>query len=118
MRNTSASATTAALTGVADLRASTESLLQSLGSAPDRAMAVSVPYLRLCGIVIGGWLLAKSAAIAAERIAGQTTDSEFFSAKLRSAHFYAEQIMPMAGALARIVQSGAASVVETDAAHI
>ena len=81
-------------------------------------MAVSVPYLRLCGTVIGGWLLAKSAAIAAQKVAGQTTDREFLTAKLRSAHFYAQQIMPTAGALARIVQSGAASVVEADAIHL
>ena len=34
-------------------------------AAPEQALAVSVPYLKLCGTAIGGWLLARSAAIAA-----------------------------------------------------
>ena len=111
-------ARSAALEGVVSLRASTESLLQSLSTSPDRAMAVSVPYLRLCGTVIGGWLLAKSAAVATAKLAAKSADSDFFAAKLRTAHFYAEQVMPTAAALARIVQSGAGSVVETDSAQI
>jgi len=111
-------ASKAALEGTTHLRAATKSLLQALASAPDRAMAVSVPYLKLCGTVIGGWLLARSAAVAAAKLAGQSADSEFFAAKLRTACFYAEQVLPTASALARIVQSGATSVVETDAAHI
>ncbi|HPF25980.1 MAG TPA: acyl-CoA dehydrogenase, partial [Steroidobacteraceae bacterium] len=113
-----ATAKAAALEGAAHLRASTESLLQALATSPDRAMAVSVPYLKLCGTVIGGWLLAKSAAVAADKLAAKSADSSFYSAKLRTAHFYAEQVLPTAGALARIVQSGAGSVVETDAEHI
>ena len=36
----------------------------TLATRPDAGMAVSVPYLKLCGYVVGGWLLAKSAALA------------------------------------------------------
>jgi hypothetical protein len=108
----------AGLDGVAALRAATESLLAALGTAPDRAMGVSVPYLRLCGTVFCGWLLAKSAGIAANKLASGAGDREFLEAKLRTAHFYADHVMPMAGALAKVVANGAASVVETDAALI
>jgi butyryl-CoA dehydrogenase len=79
-------------------------------------MAVSVPYLKLCGYVTGGWLLAKSAAIAAARVAG--AEREFYAAKIRTARFYAAQVLPQAAALARVVQEGGASVIETDAALI
>jgi len=106
----------AALDAVALLRGATQSLLHALASRPDTAMAVSVPYLKLCGYVIGGWLLARSAAIAAGQRGG--TEREFYAAKVHTAAFYAAQVLPIAGALARVVQAGGASVVETDVALI
>ena len=103
----------AALDGVAALGRATRSLLAALASRPERAMAVSVPYLKLCGYVTGGWLLAKSAAIAAGRTQGAERD--FYTAKLHTAAFYAAHVLPTAAALARVVESGAASVIGTDA---
>ena len=77
-------------------------------------MAVSVPYLKLCGYVIGGFLMVSAAAIAAAKREGP--EREFYGAKIRTAVFYAAQVLPLAAALARVVQSGGASVIETDAA--
>jgi hypothetical protein len=104
----------AALEGVNLLGRATRALLEALAAQPERAMAVSVPYLKLCGYVLGGWLLAKSAAIAAARTADAERD--FYAAKLRTAAFYAAQVLPGAAALARIVEAGGASVIGTDAA--
>jgi len=106
----------AALEAVAVLRSATQSILKALATRPDAGMAVSVPYLKLCGYVTGGWLLARSAAIAAGKRDGP--ESEFYAAKVRTAAFYATQVLPIAGALARVVEGGGASVVETDAALI
>ena len=106
----------AALEAVGLLKDSTHSLVKAHASRPDTAMAVSVPYLMLSGYVIGGWLTAKAAAIAARNLQGQ--DRSFYESKLHTARFYADQVLPNALALARVVQSGAASVVETDAALI
>jgi 3-(methylthio)propanoyl-CoA dehydrogenase len=106
----------AALDAVGLLGNATRALLQALAARPDSGMAVSVPYLKLCGYVIGGWLLAKSAAIAAGRASG--AEREFYAAKMRTAAFYAAQVLPSAGALARVVEAGAASVIGTDAALI
>ena len=106
----------AALDGVRLLRDATAALLAALGARPDAGMAVSVPYLKLCGYVIGGWLLAKSAALAAGKQSGP--EREFYAAKVHTAAFYAAQVLPLAAALARVVQSGGASVVDTDAALI
>ncbi len=77
---------------------------------------MSVPYLMLCGYVTGGWLMAKSAAIAVSQRSG--AEREFYEAKFATARFYAQQILPRALALARIVQSGAASVTDSNAALI
>jgi len=107
---------TAALECVGLLQAATGALLRMGASGPDRALAVAVPYLKLCGFVIGGWLMAKSCAIAAANLS--SPEREFYEAKIRSARFYAQQVLPNAIALARVVESGATSVVETDAALV
>ena len=103
----------AALEGVSLLGRATRALLEALARQPERAMAVSVPYLKLCGYVAGGWLLAKSAALASTRTAG--AEREFYTAKRHTAAFYAGQVLPAAAALARIVESGGASVIDTEA---
>ena len=60
--------------------------------------------------------MAKASAIAARQTDG--TDREFYSAKIRTALFYAEQVLPVTIGLARIVTNGANSVVDTDAALV
>jgi len=96
--------------------AASDSLLAAMAVGPERGFAVSVPYLKLCGLVIGGWLMARSADIAAGLLESGDTDREFLTAKLATARFYADQILPQVGGLQRIVQHGAASVLEVDAA--
>jgi len=105
-----------AVEAVDALRDATAAILEAFSAGQERALAVGVPYLNLCGFVIGGWLLAKSAALAVGRRAG--AEREFYEAKLVTARFYAQQVLPRSLALARIVQSGAASVTESDAALI
>jgi 3-(methylsulfanyl)propanoyl-CoA dehydrogenase len=106
----------AALEGVALLGRASQALGKALATRPELALAVSVPYLKLCGYVAGGWLLARSAALAAAKAGG--TDGEFYAAKLRTAGFYTAQVLPNAASLARVVEGGGASVADTDAALI
>jgi 3-(methylsulfanyl)propanoyl-CoA dehydrogenase len=106
----------AALEAIALLKSATASMLEKMASHPDHAMAVSVPYLRLCGYVVGGWLLARSSAIAASKKDGPERD--FYEGKIRTALFYVEHVLPQALALAQIVTKGASSVVDTDAALV
>ena len=72
--------------------------------------AVSVPYLKLFGTVAGGWMMARAALVASERLQQPDADREFLEAKLATARFYAEHELPKATALAREVLHGAASV--------
>jgi len=104
----------ASIEGLAVLRDATVSLLHEFGEEPARAYAVSVPYLHLCGRVLGGALMARSAAIAARRLAEGAPDAKFYRGKLQSARFYAEHLLPESLSLARTVKSGGASVVESD----
>jgi alkylation response protein AidB-like acyl-CoA dehydrogenase len=106
----------AALEGVELLDGATRSLLGLLSSDPAAAAAVAVPYLKLCGVTIAGWLMARAAAVAA----GEPGDGdrELFAAKLASTRFYAEQVLPRALELARVVERGSASVTDFEARWI
>jgi 3-(methylthio)propanoyl-CoA dehydrogenase len=108
----------AALDAVSRLRKATDALLASLASSPDRAMAVSVPFLRLCALTIGGWLLTRAAYIAADKITAGGGDREFYEGKLATAQFYAAQVLPQVLALEHICVRGSDAIVGTDAALI
>jgi hypothetical protein len=60
------------------------------------ALAGSVPFLRLAGTALGGWLLARSALVAQGKLAARDGDPKFLEAKVITARFYAEVILPPA----------------------
>jgi hypothetical protein len=97
-------------TGVRALADATEGLL---AAPPREAAAGAVPYLKLCGTVIGGWLMARSADAATTRLtradADAEKDADFFAAKRITAHHYALHVLPEAGALRDAVLHGAAT---------
>jgi Acyl-CoA dehydrogenases len=104
-----------AIEALAATRRAAGSVLQAMMNAPADAYAVSIPFLKLCGFALGGWLLAKSAAIAETKLAAGDADKQFLAGKIASARFYADHILPQTLALARVVEKGSGSVVETDA---
>src|SRR3954466_2224829 len=75
---------------------------------PALAAAGSVPYLHLCGTVLGGWLMARVAAVALQR-----HDAGLSAAKLATARFYAEHFLARAQAYLPAVMGGA-TVVDFD----
>jgi hypothetical protein len=76
-----------------------------------------VPYLKLFGNVAGGWMMARAALIASERLKQPDADREFLEGKLATARFYTEHELPRAAALTREVVHGAASVLALDPAR-
>jgi 3-(methylthio)propanoyl-CoA dehydrogenase len=105
----------AAIEALSALDASTTSLLATFAAAPANAYAVSVPYLKLCGIVLGGWLAVRAAAMATKALSANPDDASFLRAKVQTATFYAAHRLPQALALARTVQQGAAAVTGNEA---
>ncbi|WP_322037805.1 acyl-CoA dehydrogenase, partial [Burkholderia cepacia] len=63
---------------------------------PNAVFAGSVPYLKLAGVVLCGWQMAR-ALVAAQ--ANRASDPAFFGAKIAIAQLYAEQVLVQAGAL-------------------
>ncbi len=98
------------------LEAGTRWLVDHYLQQPEAAAAVAVPYLKLFGTVAGGWLMARAALIARERLAAPGADREFLEAKLATARFYLEHLLPQAAALSQTVTAGAASTLALDPA--
>jgi acyl-CoA dehydrogenase len=84
----------------------TEWILRNVAAHPAKAMAASVNYLMLTGFVCGGWQMAR-AALAANAGLASGEDADFRRAKIVTATFYAEQVLPKATSLLTLVRGGA-----------
>ena len=73
---------------------------------PRAPFAGAVPFLKLMGIVAGGWQMGR-AALAAGKASG---DDSFCKAKIATARFYAEHVLVQAPGLRNTVVNGAAAV--------
>ena len=78
------------------LEDATKWVAQTVKAELVNALAGSVPFLRLAGTALGGWLLARSALVAQTRLGQRDGDPAFLEAKLVTARFYAEVILPPA----------------------
>ncbi|MHA6669048.1 acyl-CoA dehydrogenase [Homoserinimonas sp. A447] len=80
---------------------------------PDAVLSGSVPYLRMWGLCLGGWLLAKAA------VAGAASgDAAVAEEKLVTARFYAEQLLPASGGLLGAATAGSRDLFALDAAAL
>ncbi|TSE20426.1 3-methylmercaptopropionyl-CoA dehydrogenase [Tepidimonas alkaliphilus] len=76
---------------------------------PVAAYAGSVPYLMLAGNLMAGWQMAR-ALLAAEQELAAGRDADFMRAKIATARFYAEHILPRALAQRDAIVHGAGSL--------
>ena len=73
---------------------------------PEEAGAAATEYLRLFGLVALGFMWLRSALIAAEKLARPGNEAAFYKAKLTTARFYMERILPQVGGLLAAIKSG------------
>ncbi len=102
---------------VDNLETSTRWLVDTYPKDAKAASGVAVPYLKLFGTVAGGWMMARAALVAQARLEDPAADRDFLEAKLATARFYAEHVLPQATPLAREVTRGAGSVLALDVAR-
>ncbi len=76
---------------------------------PNAAFAGSVPYLMLAGNLVAGWQLARALMVAEDKLAAGE-DRAFMAAKVATARFYAEHILPRTLAQRDAIVEGADSV--------
>ncbi|WP_144137798.1 acyl-CoA dehydrogenase [Paraburkholderia sp. BCC1884] len=73
---------------------------------PNAVFAGSVPYLKLAGVVLGGWQMARAMLVAAQK---RDEDPSFYGAKIATAQFYAEHVLPLASAFEASIVSAKGS---------
>ena len=72
-----------------------------LGKAQDEPAAVAsaaFDYLMLAGTVVGAWQMGRAAEIAHRNLASEKGDADFYRAKIVTARFYSEKILPRSAA--------------------
>jgi hypothetical protein len=104
-------------TGLARLQEATMWLAQNGMKNPDNAGAASVDYLRMFGIVVVGYLWARQAKAAQAKLAAKSGNAAFYEAKLVSARFWMERMMPDTASLAERIKAGADGLMTLDAAN-
>jgi alkylation response protein AidB-like acyl-CoA dehydrogenase len=102
-------------TGIAAVAEACDYIVTHYGSHVREVAAGAVPFLRLLGIVSGGWMMARAARVAQIKVgAGEmkcpAAGTAFYLAKIQTARFYAEHVLNEAGGLAREIVAGGASV--------
>ena len=100
--------------GIAALDEATNWLIGNYDANPQAAAAGSVPFLKLTGIVVGAWLMARSAAIAVERL--DAANGDFYKAKLATASYFVQHVVPEANSYRDAIVGGAESVLALEEA--
>ena len=84
-------------------------MVPAYGTQSRAAHAGAVSYLKLWGVVAGGWQLGRAALTAARHLASGTGDKRFLQAKIVTARYYMDNVLPQAQSLAQTVVGGGES---------
>ncbi len=96
--------------GVDALEASVRWLLERSAHDPNAMGSAGVNLLMLTGTVAGGWLLGRSALAASRRLSEGDADREYLEAKLVTAQFYSQHLLPRAGGYRDAILAGSESM--------
>ncbi|MCF3642218.1 acyl-CoA dehydrogenase C-terminal domain-containing protein [Rhizobium sp. TRM95111] len=98
--------------GLNDVQAATMWFMQNAIAKPDNAGAGSTDYMHLFGLVVVGYMWAKMAKAANEGLAAGGEREDFLKAKLVTAKFYMERIMPETAVRKTRIEAGADTMME------
>lgn len=99
------------------LQGSTALIAQRGLKDPEEAGAAATDYLRQMGLTAIAYCFAKSASIAASHLAAGDGDTEFYQAKIHTARFFFDRILPQATACYLTIKAGKASLMALDEAQ-
>jgi len=88
------------------LQAATMWLMQNAMTNPNNAGAAAYAYMHIMGIVAVGLMWLKMARAAQAGLDAGAANADYLNAKLVTARYFAERIMPDAGALRRKIEGG------------
>ena len=90
-------------------------MLRTGATDPNSVLAGSAPYLRMWGLVVGAWLMARSALAAATLGSSSPSDEGLAEAQLVLARFYAQQLLPQSAGLHGAATAGSDDLFALDA---
>ena len=93
----------------ADLQTAIDWMVTAYGQQPRAAHAGAVAYLKLWGLAAGGWQMGRAALVAADHLAAGDGDAQFLHAKIATARYYADCLLPQASGLAHTIIHGGES---------
>ncbi len=96
--------------GAAALEQVVEFVLANGKTQVKAVFAGSVLYLKLAGIVLGGWQMGRAALVASQKLAAQDGDMSFYQAKIGTARFFADHVLTQASGLRNAIVDGSAGV--------
>lgn len=77
---------------------------------PNDAGAAAADYLRMMGIVVTGWMWARMAKVAVEKLGAGEGNKAFYEAKLVSARYWMERMIPECPMLFERIQAGSETI--------
>ncbi|WP_105370566.1 acyl-CoA dehydrogenase C-terminal domain-containing protein [Neorhizobium huautlense] len=98
--------------GLNDLQAATMWFMQNAMAKPDNAGAGSTDYMHLFGLVTLGYMWAKMAKTAQEKLAASDARADYLKNKLVTAKFFMEKVMPETAMRKTRIEAGADSLME------
>lgn len=93
----------------------TNSIAQRAEQNPDEVGAAAVDYLYFAGYVTLAYYWARMAATAQHALNHGSNDTAFYQAKIRTAQFYFDKLLPRVNAHIAIIDTGAESLIQLDA---
>ena len=98
--------------GVDALAGAVDYIAETYGADIKAASVGAVPFLKLFGIVAGGWQMARAALAAKRMLDAGEGDPAFLAAKIVTARFYADHVLSQASGLRYTVVNGARGALE------
>ena len=102
--------------GISAVGSCAEWIVERFGNDIKAAHAGAVPFLKLMGIVCGGWQMARAALVAQRKLDAGEGDAAFLRAKIATARFFGDHVLSQARGLAHAAMDGSAGVLALEEA--
>ena len=100
--------------GAADLEAVVDYVVGNIKADIKGVFSGSVPYLKLAGIVLGGWQMARAAVISQQKLSAGEGDASFYKAKISTTRFFADHFLTQTSGIRTSIIEGSAGVLALD----
>ena len=95
----------------------TQQIADRAANNPEEVGAAAVDYLHFAGYVTLAYYWARMAYTAQQALAAGSTETAFYQAKINTAQFYFNKLLPRVRAHIAVIETGAETLMQLDAEH-